>query len=1289
MSFTVVVTIVNLEYELVEDMATKPTLRGDQHAADAQLSLSRWLEGGPGSSKRVGTAQEPPAYPVDLSWPSLKLSEGSFDGIGAAGGSGSIKAGHLEAPASPTFARQKDTQSPPAAGHQPGPNTPSCSPGQVSALAGQSGPPHGADQLARERCCSDDGVGAWAAPWDPRLKAVVKLLRNVFQVPAAAVAAGSALPHPPVKGPLIGLHSGRGAAVDPSSHPCDWFADLARPGEPLVIEDATLDARLQNGNSGNSPPGVRFYASAPLKVGSGRGRLRGRVCVFDFAPRRFLPQEQATLVLIAELIAAEMEKEEALHWHQVALQEAQHTAQQAQQAEHDHSMQLLRVMDGFQEGVLLCDTSHPSWPVLYINDAFAAALGTRRGSITSSAALWDLFKVTPSQGKPAVPAVPAAMGGLPLHAKGHVTGTSPHAPAAAAEVERLPGEPPALGAAAAPRTELPAAAEAITAATPFSAFASAAYQQLAGSFKFSSDGAEVDDAEQPVRDAVRAGRVATARLSPRNAASPFAGAGAGRLAEFWPYSALGSAGQSQASLPLRESSSTELEISLLPPSGVSPGAAQSSSPATTPRIGNSRGNSLSSLESPTALQDLLDQCQAQQAQQGQQQSVAQPNGWHEEQPQQQASELGQQGPLQQLHTDRLSAGTLQLRHLEADGATRSASPDDFLAEPLPSLPLPPPSAPPAPQQAWCFVVLRASHHPDRAHSRSPFASGSGTPLGTADGHLLAAALAGNASPGPLGSRTGSRAAQLAQVLGLDRTRTGALLSSAGSRRGSAYRTPGGAQSFKLMRPKELDDVVLGPMIGSGSFGRCYRGNWHGATVAVKASATAFTHIVGQALATRILDCWADPPREGEEEEITEAEVEALLSRSLAHPYIVNTFQYGRSRQASLSRWVGMEGEHGGTGGGASLAAAGVFLAGGTLPSSSDPPGCDPQAPSSARMGRGGRQAAMDVLSIHQLSPLPPSSPGAGPETEQALAGKVHQQVWIVQAFCNRGTLLDAIEKGSFCGADGKPCLFHVLQTASEIAGAMDYLHGMGLLHGDLTPNNVLLSSSSKDIRRWIAQVADFGLAQAVRPGETIHTESFGTITHMPPELLIHGTLSPAVDVYSFGVILWEMWALCHAWQGRTALQVMHAVCIKKQVLEPREDAPPRLQRLMARCLDPEPGRRPSFEAVLADLGDQLRALRPDRRGSLQVPPALTASGSSEGRSPSMDGGRAGAPSPGEGRIPGGEIPRSPRQGPLHRASTLGPPSDVLGLHPDRPYTDLFAAPLSAAQRLGPAAIARH
>ncbi len=40
----------------------------------------------------------------------------------------------------------------------------------------------------------------------------------------------------------------------------------------------------------------------------------------------------------------------------------------------------------------------------------------------------------------------------------------------------------------------------------------------------------------------------------------------------------------------------------------------------------------------------------------------------------------------------------------------------------------------------------------------------------------------------------------------------------------------------------------------------------------------------------------------------------------------------------------------------------------------------------------------------------------------------HPQVWILQAFCSRGTLLDAIERGLLCGADGRPNMFAILQT---------------------------------------------------------------------------------------------------------------------------------------------------------------------------------------------------------------------------------------------------------------------
>ncbi len=54
---------------------------------------------------------------------------------------------------------------------------------------------------------------------------------------------------------------------------------------------------------------------------------------------------------------------------------------------------------------------------------------------------------------------------------------------------------------------------------------------------------------------------------------------------------------------------------------------------------------------------------------------------------------------------------------------------------------------------------------------------------------------------------------------------------------------------------------------------------------------------------QILDCWADPPQENGEAAPSEGEVEALLSRSLAHPYVVTTFDYAISKQVgSLGTW---------------------------------------------------------------------------------------------------------------------------------------------------------------------------------------------------------------------------------------------------------------------------------------------------------------------------------------------------------------------------------------------------
>lgn len=78
---------------------------------------------------------------------------------------------------------------------------------------------------------------------------------------------------------------------------------------------------------------------------------------------------------------------------------------------------------------------------------------------------------------------------------------------------------------------------------------------------------------------------------------------------------------------------------------------------------------------------------------------------------------------------------------------------------------------------------------------------------------------------------------------------------------------------------------------------------------------------------------------------------------------------------------------------------------------------------------------------------------------------------------------------------------------------MTYLHSLDILHGDLTGGNILLVSSNKDKRGFIAKVADFGLSR-VLSAEAVSTGTYGTVTHMPPELLTTGAPSnPAVRPY--------------------------------------------------------------------------------------------------------------------------------------------------------------------------------
>lgn len=205
-------------------------------------------------------------------------------------------------------------------------------------------------------------------------------------------------------------------------------------------------------------------------------------------------------------------------------------------------------------------------------------------------------------------------------------------------------------------------------------------------------------------------------------------------------------------------------------------------------------------------------------------------------------------------------------------------------------------------------------------------------------------------------------------------------------------------------------------------------------------------------------------------------------------------------------------------------------------------------------------------------------------------GKTHQQVWIVQEFCNRGALLDAIDRGVLQLPNGRPNLPAILAAAQEMAGAITYLHSHKIIHGDMTPNNVLMTSGTKDARRWVCKVADFGLSVLLQGDDMKRSAFVGTVTHMPPELLTSGILTKSCDVYSFGIIVLEMWYSRRAWLGTNPMRIVAQASAGELPFTIPTDMPLPLADLLRRCLDLEPTLRPPFPEILSQIQALARTL---------------------------------------------------------------------------------------------------
>jgi hypothetical protein len=181
-------------------------------------------------------------------------------------------------------------------------------------------------------------------------------------------------------------------------------------------------------------------------------------------------------------------------------------------------------------------------------------------------------------------------------------------------------------------------------------------------------------------------------------------------------------------------------------------------------------------------------------------------------------------------------------------------------------------------------------------------------------------------------------------------------------------------------------------------------------------------------------------------------------------------------------------------------------------------------------------------------------------------------IFLVMEYVDGATLAQRLE-------DGPLPLTVALRAAVGVADALDYAHRHGVVHRDLKPSNIMLTRDS-------VKLLDFGLAKLKESDDQASTDAtnsaltdvgtiVGTVPYMAPEQIEGHEVDARTDVFSFGVVLYEMLCGRRPFEGDSRASLMAAIVATEppalSSLQPR--TPPALERLIHRCLAKDPDDR--------------------------------------------------------------------------------------------------------------------
>lgn len=224
--------------------------------------------------------------------------------------------------------------------------------------------------------------------------------------------------------------------------------------------------------------------------------------------------------------------------------------------------------------------------------------------------------------------------------------------------------------------------------------------------------------------------------------------------------------------------------------------------------------------------------------------------------------------------------------------------------------------------------------------------------------------------------------------------------------------------------------------------------------------------------------------------------------------------------------------------------------------------------------------------------ITPAAPAAG-----RAKGVIMIETWIVMEYMDLGCLRAALKSKLFRHDAVRPKFKTVCKTLSDIARGMQFLHLHRVIHGDLTTKNIMLQESQSRVKGFVAKIGDFGLSRTLMADDArepthLTTNALGCMTHMAPELLLSGRLSPRADIYSFGIIMWEVYTSRTPYQGLRAGEIINGVTNRNTRPIFPDDTPVGFRALAQACWDGEQSKRPEWIVVLQQLKQSLKNCKP-------------------------------------------------------------------------------------------------